>query len=275
MSLFLIAGIALTGFLAAGLGTMVGLGGGVFVVPILAVVLGVELKAAIAASAVCVVLNSLRGSSVYLQRGLVNVKLAMVLQVSTAVAAIVGGLIVIFAPVQILKLLFAATLALTIGVMIARPNGGKRVKSGPDPYGLRASFDRPDDRGPAEYVPQHVRSGIGLSSVAGLTSGMLGIGGGAVQVPIMNTVMAVPLRAAVATSTFMVGITATVSALIYAGAGLVDVAVTVPAMAGIVVGAQMGGQLGSHVPVKMLRTLLIAVLLGLTIAMAADGLGFL
>lgn len=274
MTLLLLVGIALTGFFAAGVGTMVGLGGGIVVVPMLAVVLGVELKAAIAASAICVVLSSLRGSTVYLRRGLVNIKLAMVLQVTAAMAAVVGGLVVIYAPVEVLKVIFAVTLASIVVAMILRPGGTERVEKGPDPFGLVASFDRPGQKGEARYIPQNVGPGMGLSGMAGLTSGMLGIGGGAVHVPIMNSLMRVPLRAAVATSTFMVGMTATVSALIYTGAGLVDAAVTVPAMAGIVVGSHVGSQVGSHVPVALLRKLFIGVLIVLTLAMAGDGLGF-
>ncbi len=273
MSIWLIAAIAFTGFLGAGMGTMVGMGGGTFMVPVLAVVLGVDLRAAIAAGAICVVLNSLQGSSVYLKQGMVNLKLAMVLQISTVIAAVVGALVVIFAPVNALKVVFGMVLVLTVVAMVLQPKGRKSVASGPDPFGLEASYDRPSAPGTRHYVPQKVRSGIGLNSLAGLTAGMLGIGGGAVQVPIMNSVMRVPLRAAVATSTFMVGLTALVSALIYTGSGLVDAAVTVPAMAGIVVGAQMGSTVGTKVPVDTIRMMLIVVLVVLGAAMVGDGFG--
>lgn len=273
MSIWLIAAIALTGFVGAGMGTMVGMGGGTFMVPVLAVVLGVDLRAAIAAGAICVVLNSLQGSSIYLKQGMVNLKLAMVLQISTIVAAIIGALVVIFAPVNALKVVFGMVLVLTVVAMFLQPRGRRSVSSGPDPYGLEASYDRPTKPGYRNYVPQKVRSGIGLNSLAGLTAGMLGIGGGAVQVPIMNSVMRVPLRAAVATSTFMVGLTALVSALIYTGAGLVDAAVTVPAMVGIVVGAQMGSRMGTRISPHALRTILVIVLVVLGAAMMGDGAG--
>lgn len=273
MSPLLLLGIMATGFFAAGLGTMVGLGGGVIVVPVLAVLLGVELKAAIAASAVCVVLNSLRGSAVYLRQGLVNLKLAMILQITTAIFAIIGGLVVVYAPVQALKLVFAVTLGGTIIAMVARPGGAAGVQEGPDPFGVGVSYQKPDGGGRARYIPQHIRSGVGMSGLAGLTSGLLGIGGGAIQVPLMTAWMGVPLRAAVATSTFMVGMTATVSALIYAAAGLVDMAVTVPAMVGIVAGSQVGSRLATRLPVGILKKVLVGALVGLTIAMALDGLG--
>lgn len=274
MSLSLILAIILVGVLGAGLGTMVGLGGGVFIVPALAVVLGVDLRAAIAAGAICVVLNSLNGSSVYLKQGMVNLKLAMVLLISTVVATAVGALVVIYTPVDTLKVIFGAVLGLTAIAMVAQPGGRRCVNTGPDPLGLEASYDRPTKPGRRHYVPQKVRSGIGLSGVAGLTAGMLGIGGGAVHVPIMNSLMRVPLRAAVATSTFMVGLTGLVSALIYTGAGLVDVAVTVPAMGGILIGSQMGSQMGCKMPTDALRNVLIAVLVFMALAMVADGFGW-
>lgn len=273
MSLWLVAGIALTGFFGAGMGTMVGMGGGTFMVPVLAVVLGVDLRAAIAAGAICVVLNSLQGSSVYLRQGMVNLKLAMILEISTVVAAVLGAMVVIFAPVDALKIVFGLVLVLTVVAMVFEPKGRKSVSTGPDPFGLEASYDKPTGSGERHYVPQKVRSGIGLNSLAGLTAGMLGIGGGAVQVPIMNSVMGVPLRAAVATSTFMVGLTALVSALIYTGSGLVDAAVTVPAMAGIVIGAQMGSTVATKVPVIAIRRTLIVVLVVLGALMVGDGAG--
>ncbi len=272
MSLLLLAAIALTGLVAAGLGTMIGLGGGVFIVPVLAIVLGVDLKAAIAAGAVCVVFNSLRSSSVYLDRGLVNLRLAMVLLLSTALAAAIGGLIVVFAPVQLLKVVFALLLGGVVAVMVFGPDPSKARREGPDPWKLRGTYRRVSTGKTADYVPHHLRTGVGLSGVAGLTSGMLGIGGGAIQVPIMNTLMGVPLRVAVATSTFMVGITAVVSALIYAGAGLIDAAITVPALAGVLLGSRFGSHAGTRVKAETLRTFLIIILSILAIAMAYDGL---
>ncbi len=274
MSVLVLAAIALTGFFAAGLGTMVGMGGGTFVVPILVVALGIDIRAAIAAGAICVVLTSLKGSCAYLEEGMVNMKLAMVLEVTTIVAAVAGAMVVIFAPVEALKIIFGLVLAMTAVAMYINPKGRGSVKSGPDPYGLEASYDRPTKPGHRVYVPQRVRRGVGLNSLAGLTAGMMGIGGGAVQVPIMNKLMRVPMRAAVATSTFMVGMTALVSALVYTGAGLVDVAITVPAMAGIVLGSQMGSHIGTKASASILKVVLIGVLVVLAVMMVADGMGW-
>ncbi|RAL20628.1 sulfite exporter TauE/SafE family protein [Lujinxingia litoralis] len=271
----LILAIFVTGFLAGGLGSMVGLGGGVFIVPVLSLVLGVDLKAAIAASAICVVLNSLNGSAEYLRRGLVHIKLALLLQISTAMAAILGGILVVYSPVQTLKLVFAGTLALVIAALVGAPGEAELVApgSGKDPFGMATEFDEPGSAAPRGYVPQRVKRGIALSWLAGLSSGMLGIGGGAVQVPMMSAMMRVPLRAAAATSTFMVGTTASVSALILAMAGVVDVAVTVPAMAGVMFGSNLGARLGAKVSSGALRRVLIATLSVLTVAMALEGLG--
>ena len=268
--------VFITALLAGGFGSMVGLGGGIFIVPILSVVLGVDLKVAIAASAICVVVNSLSGTGVYLRAHMVHIKLGLLLQITTTIGAIVGGLLVVYAPVHLLKAGFAIILYAMIASMIRKPDPKPPSEAAKaDRLGLKSSYEDPALGTTVTYTPEAIVPGMFFSTAAGLVSGLLGIGGGAVQVPLMNTVMGVPLKASSATSTFMVGITASVSALIYYSSGLVDATVTVPAIIGVLLGSQTGARLGRTVPTAILQAVLIVVLIILATAILLEAVGFL
>lgn len=268
--------VFITALLAGGFGSMCGLGGGIFIVPILSVVLGVDLKVAIAASAICVVVNSLSGTGVYLRAHMVHIKLGLLLQITTTLGAIVGGLLVVYAPVHLLKGGFAILLYAMIASMIRKPDARPpSASASADRLGLQSSYKDPALDTTITYTPDALLPGMVLSSAAGLVSGLLGIGGGAVQVPLMNTIMRVPLKASAATSTFMVGITASVSALIYYSSGLVDATITIPAIVGILIGSQTGARLGRNVPTAILQSVLIVVLIILATAILLEAVGFL
>lgn len=268
--------VFITALLAGGLGSMCGLGGGIFIVPVLSVVLGIDLKVAIAASAVSVVVNSLSGTGVYLRAHMVHIKLGLFLQISTTLGAIIGGLLVVYAPTHLLKGGFAILLYAMIASMIRKPTPRPpSAAATADRLGLQSSYTDPALGTTITYTPDRLGTGMFFSIGAGLVSGLLGIGGGAVQVPLMNTVMRLPLKASAATSTFMVGITASVSALIYYSSGLIDAAVTIPALFGILLGSQTGARLGRNVPTAVLQAVLIVILLILATAILLESLGFL
>lgn len=256
------------------LGSMVGLGGGVFMVPIFSAFLGVPLKTAIAASAISVVVNSLGGAGVYLRHRMVNIRLALLLLVSTTLGAIVGGLLVLNAPVNALRIVFAATLYGMVAMMLRERSQAEGTVTSHDPLGLKASFYDPARGETVTYVPVRVVPGMGFSTVAGILSGLLGIGGGAVQVPLMNAVMRVPVKAAAATSVFMVGITVVASAMLYYSAGLISPEVAAPAILGVFLGSQTGSRLARRVRSRVLSRILIVILayLATTILLQAFGI---
>jgi uncharacterized membrane protein YfcA len=256
------------------LGSMVGLGGGVFMVPIFSVFLGVPLKTAIAASAVSVVVNSLGGAAVYLRHRMVNLRLGLLLLISTTLGAIIGGLLVLNAPVNALRVVFAITLYAMVMMMLRQRTLAESTELPDDPLGLRASYYDPARGEDVTYVPTRVLPGMGLSTIAGVVSGLLGIGGGAVQVPLMNAIMRVPVKAAAATSVFMVGITVVASALLYYTAGLISPEVAAPAILGVFLGSQTGSQLARRVRGRVLSRILIVILLYLatTILLQAFGI---
>jgi uncharacterized membrane protein YfcA len=244
------------------LGSMLGLGGGVFMVPIFTLFLGVDAKLAIAASAIAVVTNSVVGSTVHLRSRFTNIRLAMLLQVPTAAGAVIGALLAVRAPERFLDGIFGIVLTYAaLSMFLKRRMSHIDTSNDPDPLLLKASYYDPATKKEVTYVPRNVYRGMGISSGAGVLSGLLGVGGGVIQVPAMNLVMAVPVKAAAGTSALMVGITAVASSFVFYADDKVDPRIVVPAMIGIVVGAQIGSRLTRKVRTDRLVIIFVLVLL--------------
>ena len=248
---------------AAILGSMLGLGGGVFLVPILTLFFGVDQKVAIGASAVAVVTNSVVGSSVHLRSRFTNLRLAMLLQVTTASGAIAGALVGVTADPAVVYGVFGAVLVYAaVSMAIPRAAGAEAVPPGtPDPLGLGADFHDPAIGRQIGYVPTRVPAGLGISLGAGVLSGMLGVGGGVVMVPAMNLLMRVPVKAAVGTSAFMVGITSVATAFVFYSRGKIDPTVVVPAIVGVFAGGQLGSRLTRRLRARRLSLVFAAILI--------------
>jgi uncharacterized membrane protein YfcA len=263
---------------AGTLGTMLGLGGGIFLVPILSLVFDVPLRAAIAASAISVVANSISGSRIYLEARYTNVRLAYVLLVPMSTGAIVGGVLATSMPLAVLKIVFATLLISIAYIMVKRRNPGAiPVGRSRAPDSLRLAGRYVD--GPASdvvsYVPRRIRYGFPMASLGGVASGLFGIGGGPITVPMMNLLMRVPVKAAASTSSFMVGMTASASALIYYSRGHVDPVITIISVAGIIVGARVGARLAAKLRQDLLVILFVVVLTILALSMYLDAFGVL
>ncbi len=267
LAIFLIA--ALSGML----GAMVGLGGGVFMVPIFSAFLGIPIKFAIAASALAVIVNSLGGASVYLQHRMVNLRLALVLLIATALGAIFGALLVTSAPVNALRLVFSLALYAMVLLLSLQRATAHPVTTGPDRFQLAGSFFDPAVGGLVSYVPQHVVLGTASSTVAGLLSGLLGVGGGFIQVPLMNVLMRIPVKAAAATSVYMIGVTLVGSVLLYYANELFVPQVAVPAALGVFLGSQVGSRLGRQIHGRWLKRVLMVILLYLATTLLLQALG--
>ncbi len=273
MELLVELGILVVAALSATLGAMVGLGGGVFMVPIFSAFLGVPIKTAIAASGLAVIVGSMGSASVYLQHRMVNLRLALVLLVATALGAIGGALLVAAAPVALLRAVFALALYAMIVLMTLRRASADPVTSGADRLRLASSFYDPAMGRTVHYVPQLVGPGALLSTVAGFVSGLLGVGGGVIQVPLMNVLMRVPVKAAAATSAYMIGVTVVGSVLLYYANDLLVPQVAVPAALGVFFGAQIGSRIGRHVHGSWLRRILVLILLYLATTLLLQALG--
>jgi uncharacterized membrane protein YfcA len=267
------AGILILAGACTGLvGALLGLGGGVFLVPILTLALGVPIRAAIAASLISVIATASASATVNLNRGLVNMRLGLVLEVATSVGGLAGGITAAYLSQRQLFVTFAATLAV-MGVLMAARSGRRNVipESTAAEPGLLGGRLREEG---VTYLYRVKRLPVGLlaSLVAGAISGLLGLGGGIIKVPVLTTFCGVPIRVAAATSTFMIGVTAAASAIIYFSRG--DVAL--PLAAAVCIGALPGSLLGAHlsdrVQARSLKILMALVLLVVGARMALAGL---
>ena len=261
--------------MAAVLGSMVGLGGGVFLVPIFTLFFAVDQKLAIGASAVAVVTNSVVGSSVHLRGRFTNIRLAMLLQGITAGGATVGALIAIHANERLLNIVFGSALLYASFSMARRPQASlpTAAEGTPDPLQLGAVYRDPAARRLVSYVPHRLRFGLAISSLAGVVSGMLGVGGGVIQVPAMNLLMRVPIKAAAGTASFMVGITAVATALVFYSDGKINPQVVVPSMIGIFLGSQIGSRLTRRIDAQRLSWIFVVILLYLGSSLLLTSVG--
>jgi uncharacterized membrane protein YfcA len=281
--------LMLAGGVAAGLfGSLLGLGGGLLIVPLLTLGFGLPLREAVGVSLVCVIVTSSASAGVYLQRRQANLRLGMVLELFTGFGALLGGAIAFLVDERLLAGLFAALLVYVAATMI---RGARRSAAAPIPDEASPALDEelPGNGGEREDAIEvdPARGGLGISpggarrmpqalvaSVgAGVASALLGIGGGLIKVPVMHLALGVPLRIATATSNLMVGITASTSAIVYLLRGGIDAFATGPTAVGVFVGASLGSRLGHRVDLRVLRLLFVAVLLYTAFEMARRATG--
>jgi len=259
-----------TGAATGILGSMLGLGGGVFLVPILTLGLGVPIRVAIAASLISVMATAVASASVNLDRGLVNMRLGLLLEVATASGALLGGLVAAHLTPRQLFLIFAATMA-AMGLVMAMRSGRRNVIA--DMTTDVGTLGGRLQEGDSEYVYRVRRLGVGVvaSLLAGAVSGLLGLGGGIIKVPILNTFCGVPIRVAAATSTFMIGITTAASAFLYYGRGEIVLPLTAAVALGALPGSLVGARLSDRVATRSLKVLMAVVLVGVGLRMALEG----
>jgi uncharacterized membrane protein YfcA len=272
----LIIGIGVAALFAATFGSMLGLGGGVFLVPILTLFLDIDPRIAVGASAICVVTNSVVGSTVHIRSGFTNLRLAMLLQITTATGAIIGALIALKVNVNAINVVLGLVLIYSAVSMLRqrRTVPPRPAPDAPDKWALRSTYADPATRANVEYIPQRMEAGMAISGGAGILSGMLGIGGGAIQVPLMNLLMKVPVKAAAGTSSFMVGLTAVATAAVFYSHDQIDPRVVVPAMVGIFTGARLGSQITRRMQTQRLVIVFVVVLayLGISMILKAAGI---
>ena len=260
------------GFGAGLFGSLLGLGGGTLIVPILTLGFGLPLIKAVGVSLVCVIVTSGAASGVYLERRVSNLRLGMTLELFTAVGALVGGLVAFLLPERLLEVLFGALL-IYVAVTMARRREPARAAG--DDAAPDDSVDSVEPEDPAAVAdgslaarlsgPGYRVHRIGFGAVgsvgAGVVSALLGIGGGLVKVPVMHVVMGVPLRVATATSNLMMGITASAGAVIYLLRGGIDPYVAGPTAIGVFIGASIGSRAAHRIDLRILRGLFVAILL--------------
>jgi uncharacterized membrane protein YfcA len=266
--------LALVGFVGGTFGSMVGLGGGVFIIPALVLFLDVPIHTAIAASLVAVVATSTTAAAAYVRDDLTNLRLGMTLETMTVTGALIGGLVGTALSRGVLSAVFGGVMIVVAVYMALRQRAAKPPPVEHEDLGVLGSsyHDRSLDT-TVSYRVHRLPAGLAASFVAGNVSGLLGVGGGFLKVPVMVLAMHVPVRAAAATSSFMIGVTASAGALVYFARGLVDPVTTVPVVLGVTAGAYLGSKLAMRVKSSTLAALLAIVLFALSIQMILSAAG--
>lgn len=267
--------LTVAGFMGGTFGSMVGLGGGIFVVPVLVLFLGVPIHGAVAASLLAVVATSTAGSINYIRRGCANLRLGASVETALALGALTGGVVGALLNREALSAVFGGVMiVVSLYVWVRRNASAPRPLEDEGLGRLGAAYYDPSLRCEVGYRVRRLPFGLLLGLVAGNVSGLLGVGGGFLTVPAMRLAMGVPIRASVATSTLMLGVTACSGALVYLARGMVDPVVTVPVVLGVVVGASLGSRLASRVRSSVLAAVMAAVLFAFAVQMllAAGGI---
>jgi len=269
MTLIDLLTFGLTGTLTGLLGALLGLGGGVFLVPLLALVFGLEPRTAVAASLVAVVTSSSTATMVNMRRSLVNVPLAFTLLLATSVGSLAGSTIAHHISTRALYMIFASTL-FVVSIVVTSRSGKRNVINDPalDTGALGGRVE--EDGKTLSYLMRRLPLAMIVSLVAGAISGLLGVGGGVIQVPVLNSFCGIPIRVAAATSAFMIGPTAAISAFLYLTRGDMDPLITAAVALGSLPGSVFGSWLSRHIAVRsikgILATSLILVALRLSVA---------
>jgi len=255
------------------LGALTGLGGGVVVVPVLALALGVDLKYAIGASLVSVIATSSGAAAAYVREGFSNIRIGMFLEIATTLGAVLGAYLAGITSTHIIAIIFGLVLIQSAYQSVFGANVDEHGCARSDKWGtrLRMGGDYPVDGERKQYGVCNVPAGFSLMFGAGALSGLLGIGSGAVKVIAMDRAMKIPFKVSTTTSNFMIGVTAAASAGVYLSRGYIDPRVAMPVMLGVLGGAFLGTRVLVHAKVKTLRIVFAVVILALAIEMIVNG----
>src|SRR5882757_1059411 len=250
-----------TSVIAGLLGALTGLGGGVVVVPVLALLFHVDLRYAIGASLVSVIATSSGAAAAYVREGFSNIRIGMFLEIATTLGALVGAYLTAMISTKAIGIVFGIVL-LYSAISSFR---GKHEDATPEHTGgladrLRLEGEYPTDSGLQPYVARHVPAGFGIMFLAGGLSGLLGIGSGAVKVLAMDQAMRLPFKVSTTTSNFMIGVTAAASAGVYLNRGYIDPGLAMPVMLGVLAGSLIGARVLMHAQVKVLRVVFGSVI---------------
>lgn len=255
--------VALASYAAGLLGSLVGVGGGIIIVPLLTLLLGVDIHHAIAASIISVIATSSGAASAYVREHLSNLRLAMFLEIATSAGALSGAFLAGVISPRCLFVLFGLALIFTAS-SLGKRKAQAQAQFRPDPLAdrlkLHAAFYDPAVREEISYRVSRTKAGFLGSYVAGVVSALLGVGGGIVKVPLMNLVMGMPIKACSATSNFMIGVTAATSAAVYFAHGQVRPFIAAPVSIGVLLGARSGPRLMNRLKSDRIRIIFVIVL---------------
>ena len=274
MTISLFTMLLFFGAVAAGfLGSLTGLGGGIILVPLLTVVFGVDLKYAIGVALISVIATSSGAASAYVKEGFSNIRIGMFLEVATTIGAVCGATIALWLDAKIISLIFGVVL-----IYSAYSSNKRQTADTGSPNNdylaqlLRMNGSFPTPKGEQFYKVTNVPGGFALMWVAGVLSGMLGIGSGAVKVLAMDQIMRIPYKVSTTTSNFMIGVTAAASAGIYLHEGYISPGLALPVVLGALIGSMSGAKLLYGLNTKKLRLVFTVLILFLGVQMVYHGM---
>lgn len=254
-----IIGLLVMGSGAGVLGALFGLGGGIIFVPVLMLVFGLAPTEAVAVSLIGIIAGSTGASTVFVDKGLSNVRLGLIMEITTSIGAILGAVIAMYLESWILMVLFSCIVIYSGIRMILNP---EKIIEPNESSDSRLQFRYRDESAGEDiyYEVQNLKGGMALCTVAGAISSMTGVGGGAVKVPLMNIYMKIPIKAASATSSYMIGITAFSGAVTYLIGGHVLLEYAAFVAIGAFIGSLVGTGLARKMSTKHLRKYFSVVL---------------
>ena len=266
--------VAAVSFVAGLVGAITGLGGGVIVVPVLAIALGVDLRYAIGASLVSVIATSSGAAAAFVREGYSNMRVGMFLEIATSVGAMFGASLATRVPTAGIAIVFGVLLLYSAYASLRHASPDAADTSAPDRLAgwLRLDSTYPTDHGLQAYHVQRVPLGFALMAVAGALSGLLGIGSGALKVLAMDRGMKLPFKVSSTTSNFMIGVTAAASAGIYLSRGYIDPGLAMPVMLGVLAGSLLGARVLMRTGSRVLRLVFSLVILVMAVEMLYNGI---
>jgi uncharacterized membrane protein YfcA len=273
MSLLLFTALVVLGSFSAGLlGALTGLGGGIVIVPMLTLLFGVDLRYAIGASLVSVIATSSGAAAAYVKEGYTNVRVGMLLEIATTIGALGGAYLAGRIGTSAIAVVFSLVL-LYSAYRSTKPLAEHVTAENAHPLArrLRLNSNYPTPNGFQNYAVQAVPAGFALMGLAGVLSGLLGIGSGALKVLAMDQVMHLPFKVSTTTSNFMIGVTAAASAGIYLARGYIDPGLALPVMIGVLAGALTGARVLAGANTKVLRRVFAVVVVVLAFEMLYKG----
>lgn len=266
--------IALLGAFAAGLfGALTGMGGGVVIIPLLTLGLGVNLHYAIGASLVSIIATSSGSAAAFVKEGMSNIRVGLFLEIATTIGAIMGAFLSTILPVNTIGIIFGAILIISSGLSLRKKmNQVIPVGSNPTAVKLKMEGTFPDEEGKIQqYSVKNIFGGFAMMNIAGIMSGLLGIGSGALKVLAMDNIMRMPFKVSTTTSNFMIGVTAAASAVVYFQQGYVKADIAGPVMIGVLLGSMFGSKVLIKAKSQSLRWFFAVVVFYLAIQMIYQG----
>jgi hypothetical protein len=261
------AGLLAAGAVSGLLGALLGIGGGIFLIPALVLVFGVPMHSAVAAGLVAVIATSSAGGSRNAEQGFANVRLGMVLEPATVSGALAGALLAHILPERALLILFTGMLFGVSATLWRRRcrHAGSPVRA--EGGLLDGEYLDSVSGKTVRYAVRNLPAAMAASVGAGVMSALLGVGGGTVKVPALHLFCGVPMKAATATSNLMIGVTAAASAVVYLGRGHVPALLTATVCLGVLAGSQGGLWLSRRMSEAGIRRVFAAVTLLIALAM--------